>query len=589
MMADSSRSSSSKHVQDFLPSVKPSYISMISLFLCGILWIKNDATNERLSMLETTSPQEIQKRGGFANGYAQEMSLRSMAESRVSPFERKSQQDVSKTLHYSLADFSSEPLTKSRVRQRRQASNVSSQTIAILEVRQEIIKQLEQLVPGKFCKASEKVCPPGPPGPPGLRGSKGARGRRGPHGTKGRRGAQGVMGPPGEVGKSGMTGPPGPKGDTGLPGQKGMSGIAGPPGLEGQKGQKGMPGPRGRPGQSISTPRVVLSPDEQTRDEGVNTALYCTVSGNPPPTVEWLFNEGKLQPGVKHSIEKGKLTVKNLNYSDAGKYKCVAKNILGSSNGSATLTVRGVPVFTKVPSTLASPSQGSNFQETCQATGYPIPRLSWVRLGMPLPAERAEVKGGNLTIRNVGLSDGGLYECTASNSMGSRKARINLAVQRISAVNCDCWRSSSKRPVGSSWGYGSGRVDAINFQTNGDVILQGYRLWGVSSGSTSFQVTFSLYRDSAVLATKTGSYLTRSSDRTFEVHFSQGISIRAGVTYTAAVKITTSSSSFYLADGVGSTYCSGIRVTFENSAKNTNGSDKSNGQIPALIFRSSGC
>ena len=102
MMADSSRSSSSKRVQDFLPSVKPSYISIISLLLSGILWMKNDATNERLSMLETTSPQEIQKRGGFANGYAQEMSLRSMAESRVSPFERKSQQDVSKTLHYSL-------------------------------------------------------------------------------------------------------------------------------------------------------------------------------------------------------------------------------------------------------------------------------------------------------------------------------------------------------------------------------------------------------------------------------------------------------------------------------------------------------
>ena len=158
------------------------------------------------------------------------------------------------------------------------------------------------------------------------------------------------------------------------------------------------------------------------------------------------------------------------------------------------------------------------------------------------------------------------------------------------AVNCDCWRSSSKSPGGTSWGYVAGRVDAINFQTNGDVILQGYRLWGVSSGSTSFQVTFSLYHDSTVLATKTGSYLTRSSDKTFEVHFSRGISIRAGVTYTAAVRITTGSRSFYLNDGVGSTYCSGIRVTFaKNSSKNTNGSNKSNGQIPALIFRSSGC
>ena len=102
MMADPSRSTLSKRVQDFLPSVKPSYISLISLFLCGILWLKNDATNERLSMLETTLPREILKRSGFSNGYVQEMSLRSMAESRASPFERKSQQDVSKTLHYTL-------------------------------------------------------------------------------------------------------------------------------------------------------------------------------------------------------------------------------------------------------------------------------------------------------------------------------------------------------------------------------------------------------------------------------------------------------------------------------------------------------
>ena len=77
-----------------------------------------------------------------------------------------------------------------------------------------------------------------------------------------------------------------------------------------------------------------------------------------------------------------------------------------------------------------TPYEGSDFQETCQDTGYPIPTLSWLRLGMPLPAGRTEVKGGNLTIRKVRLSDGGSYECAASNSMGTKKARISLAVQR---------------------------------------------------------------------------------------------------------------------------------------------------------------
>ena len=160
-------------------------------------------------------------------------------------------------------------------------------------------------------------------------------------------------------------------------------------------------------------------------------------------------------------------------------------------------------------------------------------------------------------------------------------------------VNCDCWRSRSRSPS-SGWGYssdpnGSGNVDAIDFQTNGDVILSGYRLWGVNSGSTTFRVTIRLYRGSNLIAEKTGSFATRSSVKTFEVHFSQVISIRAGVTYTATARIVTSTHSFYLTDGLLSASCSGVTVTFKSSSKDSNGSSQSGGQIPVLIFRSSQC
>ena len=135
-----------------------------------------------------------------------------------------------------------------------------------------------------------------------------------------------------------------------------------------------------------------------------------------------------------------------------------------------------------------------------------------------------------------------------------------------------------------------GRVDAIDFQTNSDVILQGYRLWGVQSGSTSLQVTFGLYRGSNLLATKNGSYPTSSSVETFEVHFSRGISIRECVTYTATARITTRSTSYAHNDGVANAACSGITVTFaQRSSKDTNGSGRTSGQFPALIFRSSQC
>lgn len=48
---------------------------------------------------------------------------------------------------------------------------------------------------------------------------------------------------------------------------------------------------------------------------------------------------------------------------------------------------------------------------------------------MPLPAGKTEANEGNLTIRNLGPADSGLYECVATNSVGTKKATMNLVVQ----------------------------------------------------------------------------------------------------------------------------------------------------------------
>ena len=210
-----------------------------------------------------------------------------------------------------------------RPRHRRHVLDDTSVSFTIHDVRREIMRQFEQLMPLKYCKSSEKVCPAGPPGLPGTTGAKGPRGRRE---TKGKKGLQGPVGPPGKSGKIGMTGPAGPRGEKGV---------------KGEPGPKGMLRPPGRPRKSISAPQVMLSPAEQTRDERGNTAFYCTVGGNPPPAVEWRFKGRKLVSGAKYLIKEGELIVRNLNYSDAGQYTCVARNILGYSEGIGNLSVRG--------------------------------------------------------------------------------------------------------------------------------------------------------------------------------------------------------------------------------------------------------
>ena len=271
-------------------------------------------------------------------------------------------------------------LTTTRPRNRRQVLNDTLIRVTIHDVRKEFTKQFEKLMPLQYCKSSEKICPSGPPGLPGPTGAKGQRGRRG---TKGKKGPKGPMGPPGKSGETGMTGSTGPrgekgeKGEKGEPGPKGMQGtrgekgksgnpgtkgLLGPRGAKGDKGEpgpKGMPGPRGEkgnngnpgpkgmpgrpgsPGKSASAPQVMLSSAELTGDEGGNTAFYCTVGGNPPPTVEWRFKGRKLLSGAKYLIKVGEFVVKNLNYRDAGQYTCHARNILGSSDATGKLSVRG--------------------------------------------------------------------------------------------------------------------------------------------------------------------------------------------------------------------------------------------------------
>ena len=55
-------SSKSHRFVDFLPSIRPSFLSLVVLFACGCLWMKNETTNERLRALEfrfNMSPVEV--------------------------------------------------------------------------------------------------------------------------------------------------------------------------------------------------------------------------------------------------------------------------------------------------------------------------------------------------------------------------------------------------------------------------------------------------------------------------------------------------------------------------------------------------
>jgi len=178
----------------------------------------------------------------------------------------------------------------------------------------ENLKQvLEEVVTSsfkKFCHSSGNSCPRGLPGPPGRRGRKGSKG---------------MMGQPGRSGKQGIMGPPG------IRGEKGVKGDIGPPGIPGMKGE---------PGESISTPKVTLSTSQLTVNESTTASLLCSASGNPSPQVVWSRVNGSLPSNRTKVTSDGLIQIKDARLEDAGKYKCVARNILGKEEAITSLIVQ---------------------------------------------------------------------------------------------------------------------------------------------------------------------------------------------------------------------------------------------------------
>ena len=99
----------------------------------------------------------------------------------------------------------------------------------------------------------------------------------------------------------------------------------------------------------------------------------------------------------------------------------------------------GLPIFTKVPPSLATPVKLTTYQAVCQAEGFPRPIITWRRVGMSLPAGKTEENQGTLTIKNLTPADSGLYECIATNSMGTKRARINVVVQQQFKLGMLCF------------------------------------------------------------------------------------------------------------------------------------------------------
>ena len=114
---------------------------------------------------------------------------------------------------------------------------------------------------------------------------------------------------------------------------------------------------------------------------------------------------------------------------------CGQKGQKGEPGPQGIPGVKGEPGESiQVPTVAVSPksltvneSEVASMQ--CSASGNPVPTVVWSKVNGSLPAVRSEVfAGGKLEIRSSEGNDSGVYQCEASNILGTSRGQVKLNV-----------------------------------------------------------------------------------------------------------------------------------------------------------------
>ncbi|XP_041658899.1 roundabout homolog 2 isoform X9 [Cheilinus undulatus] len=205
---------------------------------------------------------------------------------------------------------------------------------------------------------------------------------------------------------------------------------------------------RARP---VAAPQFVIRPRDQIVAQGRTATFPCETKGNPQPAVFWqkegsqnlLFPNQPQQPNSRFSVSpSGDLTISSVQRADAGYYICQALTVAGSILAKAQLEVTDVLTDRPPPIIRQGPSNQTLAVDSvallkCQASGDPIPSVSWLKDGVSLLGKDPRMslqELGSLQIKSIRLSDSGIYTCVATSSSGETSWSALLEVKESGGV-----------------------------------------------------------------------------------------------------------------------------------------------------------
>ncbi|NWH66575.1 NCAM1 protein, partial [Geococcyx californianus] len=190
----------------------------------------------------------------------------------------------------------------------------------------------------------------------------------------------------------------------------------------------------------FAKPQITYVENKTAMELEDQITLTCEASGDPIPSITWrtstrnISNEEKTMDGrivIRSHARVSSLTLKEIQYTDAGEYVCTASNTIGQDSQAMYLEVQYAP---KLQGPVAVYTwEGNQVNITCEVFAYPSAVISWFRDGQLLPSSNySNIKIYNtpsasyLEVTPDSENDFGNYNCTAVNRIGQESSEFIL-------------------------------------------------------------------------------------------------------------------------------------------------------------------
>ncbi|XP_058865633.1 neural cell adhesion molecule 1-like isoform X2 [Acipenser ruthenus] len=205
-------------------------------------------------------------------------------------------------------------------------------------------------------------------------------------------------------------------------------------------------------------PKITYVENKTALELEEQITLTCEAIGDPTPSIVWssasrIFTEGEqytsnriyqaswTRPEKYESLDGNvvvrsdgrvsSLTLKDIQYTDAGQYVCTARSSIGQDSQSMFLEVHYAPKLQG--SVTVYTWEGNPANITCEVFAHPGASIVWFRDGQQLPnANTTNIKiyptptASFLEITPDSQSDFGNYNCTATNRIGQESKEFIL-------------------------------------------------------------------------------------------------------------------------------------------------------------------